>query len=326
MSENSKISWTDSTFNPWWGCQKVSPACEHCYAETLAKRTGFGRAWSGQYRRFDQKHFNEPLRWNQKAEKAGVKRRVFTGSMCDILDSFETIKDPDLHERLVTDRRLTFQIIEKTPFLEWLLLTKRPENIQDCLPSRWIISPPENVRLGITVENQEMADKRITILLNSWSGKNFISVEPMLSAVNLTKVKWAKIPIDPKNYVFGAPPPDEMWSLRNALQSRPGDEFNKPLIGIQWVICGGESGTMARPMHPDWVRDLRDQCVNADVPFFFKQWGEWAPDCLCDTKKPHPTVDRPKPGYNGCMFRCGANNAGRLLDGREWNEFPLEKI
>jgi len=98
----------------------------------------------------------------------------------------------------------------------------------------------------------------------------------------------------------------------------------EPMLGnkLDWVICGGESGPNARPMHPDWVRDLRDQCNAAGVPFLFKQWGEWAPDCLCDTPTPCREIDRPQPGLMGCMFRCGKKNAGRELDGRTWDEYP----
>lgn len=94
------------------------------------------------------------------------------------------------------------------------------------------------------------------------------------------------------------------------------------LPGLDWVICGGETGPGARPMHPDWVRSLRDQCQSARVPFFFKSWGEWAPNCLCGAKRPHPIIQRPTPGHVGCMFKCGERRAGRLLDGVEHNEFP----
>lgn len=91
---------------------------------------------------------------------------------------------------------------------------------------------------------------------------------------------------------------------------------------LDWVICGGETGSGARPMNPDWVRSLRDQCQEATVPFFFKSWGEWAPDCLCGTKKPHPETPRPTPGHMGCMFKCGKANSGRSIDKRTWDEVP----
>ena len=100
------------------------------------------------------------------------------------------------------------------------------------------------------------------------------------------------------------------------------DLGNVDLSGIGWVICGGETGPGARPMNPDWVRSLRDQCQGATVPFFFKSWGEWAPDCLCGTKKPHPETPRPTPGHMGCMFKCGKANSGRSIDKRTWDEVP----
>ena len=126
---------------------------------------------------------------------------------------------------------------------------------------------------------------------------------------------------------------DELWKL-DVLRKIPAalrfvsfepllsDLGDVDLSGIGWVIAGGETGPGARPMHPDWVRGLRDQCKEATVPFFFKSWGEWAPDCLCGTKKPHPETPRPTPGHMGCMFKCGKANSGRSIDKRTWDEVP----
>ena len=126
---------------------------------------------------------------------------------------------------------------------------------------------------------------------------------------------------------------DELWKL-DVLRKIPAalrfvsfepllsDLGNVDLSGIGWVIAGGETGSGARPMNPDWVRSLRDQCQEATVPFFFKSWGEWAPDCLCGTKKPHPETPRPTPGHMGCMFKCGKANSGRSIDKRTWDEVP----
>lgn len=143
MGENSKIEWTHHTFNTWWGCVKVSPACDNCYAESLSKR--FGDHWGpkAEYRTFSDKHWNEPLRWNRAAEKAGERHRVFCASMADVFDN----RAPEgARERL-------WALIRQTPHLDWLLLTKRPQNIAEMLPEDWGDGYP-NVWLGVTVENQ----------------------------------------------------------------------------------------------------------------------------------------------------------------------------
>lgn len=149
------------------------------------------------------------------------------------------------------------------------------------------------------------------MLLETPAAVRFVSVEPMLGPVDFTRVKWAKIPVDPANYArHGVPAPDEMWSLNNVLVSRPADDYNKAKIGLDWVIVGGESGPGARPMHPGWARSIRDQCQAAGVSFYFKQWGEWK-----------HVMDNHEPGR--VLFeRVGKKAAGRLLDGREWNEYP----
>lgn len=146
--------------------------------------------------------------------------------------------------------------------------------------------PPENLWVGVTAETQASAESRIASLLHIPAKVLFVSVEPMLGEIDIS--------------VY--------------------------LHDLDWVICGGETGAGARPMHPDWVRYLRDQCVAADVPFFFKQWGEWAPNCLCGTKNPHTSIARPNSGPRGVMFRCGKKRAGNKLDGREWAEFPAERL
>lgn len=228
MGENSKIEWTDHTYNPWWGCVKVSPGCEHCYAETFAKRTGhaiWGPAATTQRRTFGDKHWQEPLKWNEDAVKAGRPQRVFCASMADVFED---------HPQLLEERLRLWKLIDQTPMLDWLLLTKRPENIVEMAPCSWVTDGcPSNVWIGTSVENQAAANKRLPVLASIPAKVHFLSCEPLLGPVDLSP-----------------------WMRK-----------------IEWVIAGGESGHSARPMEADWVRSLRDQCQAAAVPFFFKQWG-----------------------------------------------------
>ncbi len=229
MGKNSHIEWTHHTFNPWWGCAKVSPACTHCYAENLANRFG-GAIWGvkGQRRFFGVAHWNEPIKWNEEAQDAKTRFRVFCASMSDV---FEDRRDLD------AARAKLWTLIEKTKYLDWLLLTKRPESVQKLVP--WGKQWPNNVWLGTSVENQEWADKRLPQLLALPAKIRFLSCEPLLGALELgcyTKQK-----------------------------------------GIHWIIAGGESGKGARPTHPDWVRGLRDFAAKQNIAFHFKQWGNFAP-------------------------------------------------
>lgn len=311
MGKDTAISWTHHTFNPWWGCEKVSPACAHCYAETFAERFPASRGLWGKNstRRFQSdKYWNAPLKWDRDAAAAGERRRVFCASMADV---FEDRAD------LVPHRARLFDLIRRTPNLDWLLLTKRPENVWRQIGSRafynavhsncrqwindWFVyrNPPANIWLGTTVENQEMADKRIPELLKIPAMVRFLSCEPLLGPVSLSA-----------------------W-----LDDHNGIPRDCPL---DWVICGGESGTHARPMDPDWARSLRDQCAAVGVPFHFKQWGEWCPgnygtnipDCLTpaqrDDKRYFHYFDPP----GGKTWRVGTARAGRLLNGVLHDAFP----
>lgn len=230
MTRDSGIEWTHHTFNPWWGCVKLSPACAHCYAETWARRVGMD-LWGGDAPRrfFSDNHWREPLRWNAEAETLGTRARVFCASMADVFEP-RTNLDPW--------RDKLWDLIERTPHLDWLLLTKRPGHIKNVYP--WAYDPRRNVWLGTTAENQRWADRRIERLLSVDAHVRFLSCEPLLSAVDLTP-----------------------W-LRHGQ--------------ISWVIAGGESGGAARPTHPNWIRSLRDQCEAHAVPFHFKQWGHWSPE------------------------------------------------
>lgn len=175
MGVTTAISWTDHTFNPWWGCQRVSPGCEHCYAEAFSKRTGHD-VWgkTTERRRFGSKHWTEPFKWRDKAEKAGLPAKVFCASMADVFE------DRDDH---IEDRNRLFTLIELTaPHLIWQLLTKRPENVRRLVGDRWQ-DWPENVWLGTTVEDQKRANERVPELLGVPAKVRFLSCEPLLERV-----------------------------------------------------------------------------------------------------------------------------------------------
>ncbi len=270
MGKNSHIEWTHHTFNPWWGCAKVSPACTHCYAETLTKRFG-GASWGGkgQRRFFGAAHWNEPAKWNAEALRTRTRSRVFCASMSDV---FEDRRDLD------NERVKLWGLIEKNKSLDWLLLTKRPEVVKDLVP--WGDQWPDNVWLGTSVENQEWADKRIPYLLAAPAKIRFLSCEPLLGALDLG-----------------------CYLKKNR---------------IQWIIAGGESGAGSRPMHPDWVRRLRDVASEQGIAFHFKQWGNFAPAI----KEVHGQAQFRFPDKVLMVSRSKAIN-GRRLDGVTHDEFPM---
>lgn len=274
MGANSTIEWTHHTFNPWWGCVRVSPACKNCYAEAWASRFALD-VWGPKAgrRRFSDSHWKEPLRWNREAAQAGERRRVFCASMADV---FEARAD------LNPERERLWALVQATPQLDWLLLTKRPERIGAAVP--WRNKWPHNVWIGTSAENQKWADKRIPVLLTYPAIVRFISCEPLLGQLDVAK-----------------------WL---------GDQSSKRKIN--WVIAGGESGRRARPMLPTWVASLRDQCSQSLTPFFFKQWGNWAPVDEDVAESAGRTVT-----VSGFGFRRAPKHvAGRLLDGQSWNEIP----
>lgn len=244
MGKESKIQWTHHTFNPWWGCIKVSPACAHCYAETFAKRTG-NAVWGAEAPRrfFGDKHWAEPLKWNVAAALVGARHRVFCASMADVFERHPKTNDNWL---LDENRKRLFSLIEHTPNLDWLLLTKRPENINQMIPKHWVAKLPENVWVGTTVENQEYSDKRIPELVKVNACVRFLSIEPLLG------------PVDWKE------------SVRKIAGIRENSKFSEH---IHWVIVGGESGSGAREMDATWADSIRIQCATAGVPFFMKQMG-----------------------------------------------------
>ena len=292
--ENSKIEWTQHTFSPWRGCTKVSPGCQHCYAETMSHRNpSVLGEWGPSGKRVvaAESYWRKPLAWDRKAKKAGERHRVFCASLADVFEDREELEVP--RERL-------FDLIYDTPNLDWLLLTKRAENLERMLP--WTSAHAgeyrdrfwPNVWLGTSVEDQQRADERIPNLLQIPAAVRFLSMEPLLGPVDLSRLTYRGERLNPLDTAND--------------QSAP---------HIDWIICGGESGPNARPIHPAWARSIRDQCQAAGVPFFFKQWGEWVE--WDGSQSPSPSWRMPD---TPPMVRVGKKAAGRLLDGRTWDEFP----
>ncbi|RIX74443.1 phage Gp37/Gp68 family protein [Acidovorax cavernicola] len=343
MSANSKIEWTDHTFNPWVGCLAISPGCKHCYAADWAKR--YGRDFAARTRT-SAANWKMPLRWNAQADafmaQHGRRQRVFCASLADV---FDNAVEREWRDDLAT-------LILNTPNLDWLLLTKRIGNAGDMLGEMFLDGPPDHVWLGATIVDQAEADRDIPKLLGVPAAKRFLSMEPLLGPVRLDVLA-----LDPDRVIL------------NALNGQCGVGFAHTQgdfpSGVDWVIVGGESGAGARPMHPDWVRSLRDQCGPAGVPFLFKQWGEWFPvsqqdeefthrlyrsnrkarqhedqgalddcygrTCLVEQAVIHEdsSVHAPLAPMaflqgTGAMltFKAGKKAAGRALDGREWDEAP----
>lgn len=352
----TKIEWCTETWNPITGCSPISEGCEHCYAARMAQRLK-GRCGYDKDEPFKvTSHAAKiamPLRWNKP-------RMIFVCSMGDLFhDEVFTLEspfdDPNVDHALdsflirtdwpMLDAIMT--VMERAKHHTFLILTKRPENMlkyfkavqkskqeyadafQKCPTEAMRNSPaakvarfeaenpvPSNIWLGVTAENQQRADERIPILLETPAKVRFVSVEPMLGPVDLNK----------KECICST------WRKGHTIGTY-----------LDWVICGGETGPGSRPMHPDWVRSLRDQCQAAEVPFFFKSWGDWievcensAPDPLdlpyFHQQKVHETGQRNRifgdfsgvDSLNGWsyMVRVGKKRAGRELDGRTWDEYP----
>lgn len=341
MAFKSSIEWTDATWNPFHGCHKISAGCKYCYM--FRDKARYGQDPNTVVRSGD-KTFYAPLKWKEP-------RRIFT---CSWSDFFIEEADPWRDE--------AFAIMALTPQHTYQVLTKRPDRMYKYLTGsrikqdiydavyydedkHWMDGraheiykkiegrnewPLPNVWLGVSVEDQKTADERIPHLLNTPAAMRFLSVEPLLGPVRLDQFPvcdgvWG-------NFLTGR---DYIDDGREVVHQGIPVQHNK----IDWVIAGGESGPKARPMHPDWVRSIRDQCQAAGVPFFFKQWGEWV--ALAgqepgeDFARVHGYSKRkdfcfPINGPNceqaATMYKVGKKAAGRLLDGREHNEFPKENI
>ncbi|ORA57254.1 DUF5131 family protein [Mycobacteroides franklinii] len=320
MGDKTGIEWTDATWNPVTGCDKVSPGCDRCYAETFAER------WRGTPGHYFENGFdvqlrpdklNLPLRWTKP-------RKVFVNSMSDLFHD----KVPDeyiarVFSVMACAERHTFQLLTKRhgrmrsllnseAFRELVFKCQALELPGDVMGDYW---PLPNVWLGVSAEDQKRADLRIPALLDTPAAVRFVSAEPLLGPINLHT-----------DSIEAASP---FWGSR-----------------LDWVIVGGESGPGARPMHPNWARSLRDQCVEASVPFLFKQRGEWTwnePGGFRLPSKPltdrvavmHPagmtalSKDNPfdpfglgHPNWATRIERVGKKRAGRELDGRVWDQYP----
>lgn len=359
MSENTKIEWCDHTFNPWEGCQKVGPGCDHCYAETRNARFSGGQAanWGpgAPRRRTSDANWRKPQAWNKQAywqcpcgwrgtERemqpwddgfgawascprchrgafSATRARVFCASLADVFDN----QVPEVW------RRDLFKLIAETPDLDWLLLTKRIGNAGDMIANALLQQPGleshvprwpwPNIWLGATITSKEEACRDIPKLLAVPAKVRFLSMEPLLGPVSFEGM-------------FANPA--DVRDGTNALEA------------LDWVIVGGESGPGARPMHTAWARSMRDQCQAAGVPFLFKQWGEWLPwhhfGCAGVDDPPEQTKFKTMEFIAGewidvgypdcwaskdgeiddmqCVGRVGKKAAGRLLDGVEHNGFP----
>lgn len=313
------IEWSDESWNPirarlradpaviGWHCEHASPGCEHCYSETRNRsgrcNMGTKLSYKPGHRKdievfLDEAQLLKPLRW-----KKG--RKVFVCSMTDLFADFVT---DDTLDRI-------FAVMALCPQHTFQVLTKRSARMREYMngrqngQGRWITAlesvrsnqsgfklgdaleylfrrgPLRNVWLGVSVEDQKRADERIPDLLATLAAVRWISAEPLLGPINIIDAMWAR------------------------------DGFASIHATIDLVVCGGESGTKARPMHPAWARNLRDQCAETDTAFFFKQWGEWGPFVP-------GTRTQPVACDGGVMQRLGKKNTGRLLDGVEHNGLP----
>ncbi len=309
MADGTTIEWCDATWNPITGCSVLSPGCTNCYAMRLAgtrlkhepSRAGLtrdgnaGPVWTGEVR-LNEAWLDQPLRWrrprrifvcahgdlfHEAVPDAWIDRVFAVMALCPSHIFLVLTKRAERMRSYITQAQLdVWDAMRRVPgALRRNYVTMRDDNVVVQTAPEW---PLPQVWLGVSVEDQKRADERIPLLLDTPAAKRFISAEPLLG------------PVDLRSY------------LRSPTR-------------IDWTIVGGESGPGARPMHPDWARSLRDQWQSARAPFFFKQWGEWAP---CPFDGPHDPASHHRFLDGTYMLRVGKRAAGRLLDGREWKEVP----
>lgn len=325
MTKSHKIGWLNlpdykgETWNPIIGCSKISDGCQNYYAEKMAFRlanipsTAYymevtralpkeAKGWNGNT---ELRHLSidKPIHWRKP-------RVIFVCSMGDLFH--ETVQFEWIDK--------VMSVIGKCPQHIFTILTKRPENAFAYYQSRGITKPPLNLWFGVTAENQQEANKRIPQLLNIPTAVHFVSLEPMLGGIKLELVDLEHGAHDFLTGTVFCPGMNEPATTNNKLD---------------WVICGGESGHKARPMHPDWVRSIRDQCKEAETPFFFKQWGEWIPAMLIPEEWGHPADVKGKhswvnkldgkdtgEGEGEMTIKVGKHKSGNLLDGVKYEEYP----
>ncbi len=363
-SEYSKIEWTDATWNPVTGCTKVSEGCDHCCAERITER--FGGKGSFEKVVLHPEKLDDPFHWRKP-------RRVFVNSMSDLFhDDVPDEFIAQVFAAMALSPRHTFQILTKRPgrmasLLSdenddwanevWECAAQRIGADRDCAPCPWWPGRPlPNVWLGVSVENQKWADVRIPKLLETPAAVRFLSVEPLLGPVDLTPVfvhpAGCGGTYEGIGFVNGTHQRIHRSRCLNHRSRRVDRDITSGATEyvdrIHWVIVGGESGPGARPMHPDWARSLRDQCVAAGVPFFFKQWGEWQDgsgisrngstitgSVVLNDGRVLPWGDFAKEAERAgirdadwplfapvVMSHAGKKRAGRELDGRTWDEMP----
>lgn len=330
MVENTKIEWAHHTFNPWVGCQKVGPGCDHCYAE-VANGGAHAAKWGPHADRVRTKprNWNMPRKWDRAAAEAGERHRVFCSSLADVFDNHKSVQ-PEWRADLA-------ELIRATPNLDWLLLTKRVGNADRMLCEMFPEGTPSNIWVGATITGQAEADRDIPRLVDLKSRHNltvaYLSMEPLLSPVDLTNLP------DPSGLVdsrmdalrgrFWMAPEHVTWPVP-AGATIDGRTYVNLCGQIDWVIVGGETGSQARPMHIDWVRSLRDQCAAAGTSFLFKQWGNWFPYGEVDGNGTINSQTRGETRENwyswdredGFSVRLDKRVAGRFLDGRTWDATP----
>lgn len=324
----SGINWTHLTYNPWSGCWKISDGCRFCYADASPEPRRRGAVWGkgNERKRASRTYLDQPHRWNEIAQVLGIRLRVFCGSMMDWAEDREDL-DPW--------RLQLWRLIEQTPFLDWVLLTKRSARMLAWVREHGL---PPNVVLGISVENQEAAEKRVPDLLEALRGRpnvGMISAEPLLGEVDLTCIAHLRDGV-----------PGTLDALGGTWWPAVGDPDLEVegLARVGWVVAGGESGEHARVWRPSWARKLRDDCATYQTPFLWKQHGEWSPANGGAGSDLYPEVEaaiRANPKIRGGLFnydgvweevgvtplrqsmiRLGKIRAGRHLDGTLHDAFP----
>lgn len=358
MSDKTGIEWTDATWNPLRGCSRVSEGCRHCYAEGVARRfSGAGLPYEGLIAKGGQwngaiklvpEMLDQPLRWTKP-------RRIFVNSMSDLFH--ENVPEDFIDQVfavMAMAERHTFQVLTKRPermrdYCQRLQaraseIAQRavflwggvdPDGLYDWVQDRVARGPLPNVWLGVSAEDQLTYDDRVGVLEQTPAAVRWVSLEPMLAAVNANLAMcmnghgWVTPVVVNNGKDYGCP---HCMTVVTRCGSRGPGAFLKSR-GIDWIVVGGESGKGARPLHPAWVRALRDQCKAAGVPFLFKQWGEWLPAEAMEVDEEQTLrVQRQIIHGNHAnlyvfddlqqMGRVGKKTAGRLLDARLHDGYP----